>query len=93
MQLKMTVDNIKLIKHLSIALPLDRGLYAITGENATGKSTLVTCAASAFYHFDASQYFGKLTDNSSISFECGLDNQTFQYDHLGNTKVSGNIGI
>lgn len=68
MTLEMSIKNIKAIKELTLRLPLEKGLYAITGENATGKSTITMCAASLFYHFDTKQYFGMVTENSSIAF-------------------------
>lgn len=41
MKLEMDIKNIKAIKSLTMKLPLEKGLYAITGENATGKSTII----------------------------------------------------
>ncbi len=72
----MTIKKIKSVDYLEIHLPVQRGLYAITGTNGSGKSTVVTCAASAFYNMYMSDYFGKTDDDAQISFE--LD---------GNTKV------
>ena len=93
MKLKMTISHIKSIKNLSIEFPLDKGLYAITGENATGKSTISMCASALFYHFNPSQYFGLLDDNSSITFEVGDQHQTYQYDSKGNSTKNGRISI
>lgn len=36
MELKMKIHNVKSITDFSMSFPLDNGLYAITGENATG---------------------------------------------------------
>lgn len=72
MTLEMSIKNIKAIKELTLRLPLEKGLYAITGENATGKSTITMCAASLFYHFDTKQYFGMVTENSSIAFNLDI---------------------
>ncbi len=44
MKLKMTINKIKSIDNLEIELPIGRGLYAITGQNGSGKSTGVTSA-------------------------------------------------
>lgn len=49
MNLSIHIRNIKSIKELDICLPLEKGLYGVTGQNASGKSTLITCAASAFF--------------------------------------------
>lgn len=39
MNLRMTIKNIKCIKELKFEFPIDPGIYAITGENGSGKST------------------------------------------------------
>ncbi len=93
MKLKMSISHIKSIKKLTVDFPLDKGLYAITGENATGKSTISMCAAALFYHFNPNQYFGLLDDNSSITFEVGNQHQTYKYNSKGNTEKSGHINI
>jgi len=69
MKLEMTIHNIKAIKSLHISLPLDKGLYAITGQNGSGKSTVVTCASSAYFSMQKNEYFGKTPDDASITFE------------------------
>ncbi|OZS41365.1 AAA family ATPase [Photobacterium sanguinicancri] len=42
MKLNMVINEIKSINHLEIDLPIEKGLYAITGQNGSGKSTVVT---------------------------------------------------
>lgn len=93
MTLEMSIKNIKAIKELTLRLPLGKGLYAITGENATGKSTITMCAASLFYHFDTKQYFGMVTENSSIAFNLDGQTQVYSYDSAGNMFKKGRITI
>lgn len=93
MGLKITIRNVKSIKDLSLDIPLNKGLYAITGENATGKSTIATCAATLFYHFDTRQYLGKLAEDSSISFELNGQTQVCTYDSSGNLSKTGHINV
>jgi energy-coupling factor transporter ATP-binding protein EcfA2 len=69
MKLEMTINNIKSIKTLHISLPLEKGLYAITGQNGSGKSTVITCASSAYFNMRMNDYFGKTPDDASILFE------------------------
>lgn len=71
MKLKMTIRKIKCVDNLYIELPLDRGLYAITGQNGSGKSTIVACASSVFYNLSMNEHFGKTDSDSSILFELG----------------------
>ncbi|MGN6963641.1 ATP-dependent nuclease [Neisseria sp. P0016.S002] len=69
MKLNMTIKHIKSIDELKISLPVEKGLYAITGQNGSGKSTVITCASSAYFNMKMNEYFGKTPDDASISFE------------------------
>ena len=42
MAIKMKIKNIKSIQYFEFDLPTERGLYAITGENGSGKSTILS---------------------------------------------------
>ncbi len=75
MKLKMTINKIKSINNLTIELPVDKGLYAITGQNGAGKSTVSTCASSVFFNMTMKDYFGKTERDAFIEF-----------DYDGNTK-------
>ena len=68
MKLQMNIHNIKSIENLTIDLPIQKGLYAITGQNGSGKSTVVTCASSVFFMMRMNDYFGKTEPDASISF-------------------------
>lgn len=68
MNLNIQITKIKAIESLSLSLPLDKGLYAITGENGSGKSTVITCASSSFYNMKMVDYFGKTEADSKITF-------------------------
>lgn len=69
MKLNMTIRNIKAIKELTVSLPIEKGLYAITGQNGSGKSTVITCASSAFFNIQMNEYFGKTPDDAEVLFE------------------------
>ena len=43
--LKVIIHKIKAINHAEIELPFQSGLYAIVGNNGTGKSTFIYCLA------------------------------------------------
>lgn len=97
MKLQMNIHNIKSIDNLEINLPLDKGLYAITGQNGSGKSTVATCAASVFYfNMPMHTYFGKTGPDSSITFRLGnLTTSWTKKDgnwwrtKIGNIKING----
>lgn len=80
MDLKVTIHKIKGIKHAEIVLPIEKGLYAIAGENGSGKSTIIACAACAFFKFPVEQFFGETETDSHIKFELGDNIFMFQYD-------------
>lgn len=66
MTLNMIIRSIKCISNLELNLPLEKGLYAITGENGSGKSTIITCASSAFFNMKMVDYFGKTEPDSKF---------------------------
>lgn len=70
MELKMDIKNVKCIRNLQFTFPLDSGIYAITGENGCGKSTLIACASTVFYQMPMYDYFGR-PDDAMISFSIG----------------------
>lgn len=84
MKLKMKIEKIKSIEKLEIELPIEKGLYAITGQNGSGKSTFVTCASSVFFNLRMNDYFGTTAPDSSINFE--LDNASRGWRKLGDGK-------
>ena len=71
MKLEINIYKIKCIDNFKIELPIDKGLYAITGQNGSGKSTIAACASSVFFNLPMKQYFGKTDDDASITFRLG----------------------
>lgn len=69
MGITMKIHNIKSISDFTFEIPTTKGLYALTGENASGKSTVISCAATAFYSPLLYSYFGNPFDGSKIEFE------------------------
>lgn len=71
MKLKVRISNIKSIDNIEISLPVSKGLYAITGQNGSGKSTIVACASRAFFRMKMEDYFGHIDLGAYI--ECELN--------------------
>ncbi|MBR1519680.1 MAG: AAA family ATPase [Bacteroidaceae bacterium] len=69
MNLKVHIHKIKCVNDLDLELPLEHGLYAITGMNGSGKSTIAACTSSVFFNMRMNEYFGTTAPDSSISFE------------------------
>ena len=81
MDIKLNIHNVKFIKDYTMMFSLSKGLYAITGENASGKSTIISAAASLFYEIPMYDYFGKPFEDSTISFD--IENERFRWESKG----------
>lgn len=69
MKLKMSISKIKSIDFIELELPIDKGLYAFTGQNGSGKSTISSCASSVFFYMKMNDFFGNTDNDSGINFE------------------------
>lgn len=81
MKLSMEINNVKSIKYLNFEFPLEKGLYAITGENASGKSTVVACASTVFFQMSMYDYFGRPDEKASIKFNLDGATRTWNYEN------------
>lgn len=91
MKLSIDIHDIKSITDFHIELPVESGLYAITGQNAAGKSTIVACAATAFFNMQMNDYFGKNVNNGgSITFE--MDGAIRKWEYYNGWKKSTDNG-
>lgn len=94
-KIRMHIHNIKCIHDVIIDFPLESGLYAITGQNGSGKSTIVACASSMFLNLPMKDYFGETDPDAYIDFS--LDNNTRSWRKNANQKweasISGNMNI
>lgn len=88
-KIKMHIHNIKCIKDVCIELPLEQGLYAITGQNGSGKSTIVACASSMFLNLPMKEYFGETDADACIDFE--LEKNKRSWKKIGNQKWKASI--
>lgn len=91
MKLKMTINKIKCVDNITIELPVDKGLYAITGENGSGKSTIVTCASSVFFNMSMNEYLGKVEKGAFIDFE--LDGAKRRWENDGRKWMQSYQGL
>lgn len=96
MKLKMTINKIKSIDNLTIEMPVDKGLYALTGQNGAGKSTVATCASSVFFNMTMKDYFGETPADSKIEFEYNGAKKVYHKEHgkwvsrkLGHIELKG----
>ncbi|HHQ4895979.1 TPA: AAA family ATPase [Aeromonas veronii] len=57
--LKLEIKNLREIDDFSIELPYERGVYAITGENGIGKSTIFFSIIKSFVSRCLNKFFPK----------------------------------
>lgn len=88
MKLKIQIKKIKCIDELIINLPINKGLYAITGQNGSGKSTISACASSVFFNIPMKEYFGNTDADASICFELGDSQRSWTKNSNSWTKHS-----
>lgn len=74
MNFELEINKIKCIDNVKLSLPLTPGLYAITGLNGSGKSTIVACASSVFLNLKQDDYFGYTDPDAFI--KCEFDGKT-----------------
>lgn len=69
MGIVVKIHNVKNIDDFKFEVPVEKGLYALTGENGSGKSTVISCAAAAFYVPSFEDYFGSPREGAYIEFD------------------------
>lgn len=87
------IRNIKNIKSLDFEIPTTNGLYAITGENGSGKSTIVSSIATSFYRFQYDDYFGKPRHDSYIEHNLNGGKRIIESHDGAWTIPEKNLGI
>lgn len=93
MGINVTIHNIKNIDDFEFEIPTEKGLYALTGENGAGKSTVISCAAASFYVPSFTDYFGNPRKGAYIAFEFDGKKRKI-FEQYGSWKAPNNyIGI
>jgi energy-coupling factor transporter ATP-binding protein EcfA2 len=75
--LNVRIEKLRGIEDLKIDLNLTPGIYAIAGQNASGKSTLMASLASIFYKDIANKYFANSTQQQT-KISVALDRKTLE---------------
>ena len=55
--LTLEINNLRSIKDFKISLPIKKGVYAITGSNGIGKSTVLNALSKVVYKSALNSYF------------------------------------
>ena len=74
--LELEIENVKNIKKVSLSLPFSKGLYAVTGVNGIGKSTIFSALSRVVYRGALQNYFrNDGAENSRITYRLrGVEN-------------------
>lgn len=70
--LELKIRNIKNIKEANFTIPIEKGVYAITGTNGSGKSTIINCLGKLVVDFSiySLEYIDNaLTPSFTFSYE------------------------
>lgn len=81
LDLYLEIDKIKNIDHFEYTFAFDKGIYALVGENAVGKSTLMSAIASVVYRQTLKRLGeSELCPESRVTLKC-MDKETvWSYD-------------
>lgn len=85
LDLQLEINKIKNIQHFNYTFSFDKGIYALVGENAVGKSTVMSAIASVVY----SQNLKRLGDSeicsgSSVKIRCLDKESVWNFDTITN---------
>ncbi len=89
--LKLTIKNIKTFRNFEIEICLERGLYAVTGTNGVGKSTVMSILSQPFQPNVLKQLFDREKNDDSeviIEYDGGI-NKSYVENDLWKTVHSG----
>lgn len=93
MGIYVKIRNVKNIDDFEFEIPVEKGLYALTGENGSGKSTVISCAAAAFYVPSFNAYFGKPRKGAYIEFDFEGRKRSVKEENGEWKKPSNILGI
>lgn len=90
----LEIEKIKNINHFEYTFAFDKGIYALVGENAVGKSTLMSAIASVVYRQTLKRLGeAELCPESKVILKC-LDKETvWSYDGDTGKLTPSDLGI
>ncbi|EOH4415454.1 ATP-dependent endonuclease [Campylobacter coli] len=79
-EIKIIINNIKQIKKMEFILKLEKGIIVISGDNASGKSTLLTCIAKLVQRNSLNNEFRGIYKDGSISYISSFSDKEFIWE-------------
>lgn len=94
LDLYLGIDKIKNINHFEYTFTFDKGIYALVGENAVGKSTVMSAVASVVYRQTLRRLGeSELCPESKVTLKC-MDKETvWSYDGKTSRLTPSDLAI
>lgn len=89
LNINLKIENVRNIKHFDYKFSFEKGIYALVGENAVGKSTVMASIASTVYPRNIIKLDQSEVDLSSkITVECKENKDIWYFDDKQNRMKS-----
>ena len=94
LDLFLKIEKIKNINNFEYTFAFDKGIYALVGENAVGKSTVMAAIASVVYRQTLKRLGeSEISPDSKITLKC-LDKETvWSFDGKSGRLTPSDLGI
>ncbi|EKJ5635317.1 AAA family ATPase [Campylobacter coli] len=79
-EIKIIIKNIKKIDKMEFILKLEKGIIVISGDNASGKSTLLTCIAKLVQRSSLKNEFRGIYKNGNVSYISSFSEKEFIWE-------------
>lgn len=94
LNIKLTIENVKNIKSFDYEFNFRKGIYALVGENAVGKSTVMSAIASTVYPKTLINLSNtEVNENSRIVVECKGKTDTWLFNSKLNRMKSNRSNV
>ncbi|MBU5473359.1 ATP-dependent nuclease [Roseburia sp. MSJ-14] len=93
LDIHVKIKKIKNIEHFDYTFSFDKGIYALVGENAVGKSTVMSAVASVVYGQNLKKLgASELYEESAVTINCLGKENLWTFDKAS-SKLNPQLGI
>lgn len=94
LEIQLKIQKIKNINNFDYTFSFQKGIYALVGENAVGKSTVMSAIASVVYGQNLKKLGdSELCSNSMVNIKCLDQENTWLFDEETKKLKSDSLGI
>lgn len=87
-QVELRIENLKRIKNLEFAINIEKGIYAIIGNNGVGKSSLITCLGKLVEPNCLREEFRGNNSYSDTKITYNINEKTIQWEKPKNWTIT-----